>query len=545
MSLFFPTHDGLYFVPPGRPGDASHAGLRWAGRLMIWLCLAMMAVAPSAEAAGAKKPKAGIAKLAPVNEGAEVTLDGSLSSGASALTYAWTQTKGEPSIQLSGANTAKPSFTAPPIQKTDKPAKPVKFTFQLQVTDAQGQSAAKTATLTVKPINAAPLANAGADFGADLSESVTLASLSTDPDAARGGRIVKYEWKHLKKAGDPKISLSNAKSAQASFVSPAQPAQLEFQLTVTDNDKAKATDTVVVTIAALQPLNAAFTLDKKTLEKGGTATAGVSNISGGKGPYKVKFEWGDGTAAEEFQLNAGATSKSVGHQYPNVGSFSQKVTVTDANGAQKSSTVETITVTAPALNATLGVSANAVVKGGQITAKAEAIAGGTGPYTVAFDWGDGSANEQDALADGVIAKSAAHVYATAGAYSLKITVTDSNGGSKTQTFPITVSEPQAPALDGVLSLTQAVVAFNTPVQPNVDISGGTAPYRVKFEWGDGQSTGPTPLNAGVVSATGEHFYEQPGNYAITVTITDADAHAKSLTANVTVNPVDAPLTECR
>jgi PKD repeat protein len=543
--LFSPFPD----IGPG--AGAGDASWRFGGLLRLvvvgLLTLAFaLSVSPVAEAAN-KKPKAKIAKVVPVNEGEAVTLDGSLSADpeGGALSYAWLQTKGSPSVTINGAATSRPTLTAPPIQKTDKRTKPAKFTFQLTVTDAEGSSAAKTAVLTVKPLNAPPVANAGADFSASLSENVALASLSTDPDAARGGRIVKYQWTQLKRPGAPKVKLLNAKSAAASFVSPAAPAQLEFQLTVTDNDNAKATDTVIVTVADVQPLNAAFSLDKKTLAPGETATAGASGISGGKGPYKVKFEWGDGSAAEEIQLNAGETSKIRSHQYANAGSFTQKVTVIDANGTQKAGPGETVTVAVPALDAALSVTSTALTKGGQLTAQASAITGGTGPYTVAFAWGDGSAPTQETLGNGVTSKSVNHVYANAGAYDLTITVTDTAGGSKAQTFRITVSEQQASALGGTLNLTQATVPFNTPVEAKVAITGGAGPYKVTLAWGDGQSDGPTQLNSGIASATGSHFYGLVGGYTITATITDANNATKILTANATINPADAPLADCQ
>jgi hypothetical protein len=535
-------------IPPGiRGGDPSFT-LSGVFRLIAWLLTLALAlsVSPAAEAAN-KKPQVKIAKVAPANEGEPVALDGSLSADPEGgpLTYAWTQIKGTPTIAVNGAATSKLTLTAPPIQKTDKKTKPVKFTFQLAVTDDQGATVVKKTVLTVKPLNAAPLADAGPAISAGFTQSVALTSLSTDPDAARGGRIVKYQWTQLKRPGAPKVKLINAKSAAAAFTTPSTPAQLEFQLTVTDNDNAKSTDTVVVTVADVQPLNAAFSLDKKTLAPGETATAGASAITGGKAPYKVKFEWGDGTAAEEIQLNAGETSKARSHQYANAGSFTQKVTVIDADGAQKAGPAETVTVAAPALNAELSVTSTALTKGGQLTAQASSIAGGTGPYTVAFAWGDGSAPTQETLGNGVTSKAGNHVYASAGTYDLTITVTDNAGGSKAQTFRITVSEPQAPVLGGALNLTQASVLFNTPVEAKIDITGGTQPYSVKFDWGDGQSDGPTALNPGIASATGSHFYGQVGSYTVTATITDANNGTKILSTQVTVNPVDAPLADCQ
>ncbi|MGJ0483530.1 MAG: PKD domain-containing protein [Methylomicrobium sp.] len=540
-------HLPLYNTPSGvRDGKPSSAP-KGVFQLVSWLTVFAVALAasPLAEAAN-KKPKAQIVKVAPVSEGAAVTLNGGLSADpeGGALKYAWTQISGLPGIEVNGAETSTLTFKAPPIPKTNKKTKPAKLAFQLAVTDDQGLSAVKKTVLTVKPLNAPPVANAGANQSAGFTQTVTLTSLSNDPDAERGGQIIKYQWKQLKKPGDPKVKLINAKTPQASFASPAVPAQLEFQLTVTDNDNARVSDNVIVSVTEAA-LAASFSLDKKALKSSETATAGASGIKGGKGPYRVKFEWGDGSAAEEIPLG-GETSKTLGHQYAKTGSFKQKVTVIDANGSEITSTEETVTVSGDqALDAALNVSSSAIVKGGQVTAQAASISGGAGPYTVAFNWGDGSANEQETLANGVTAKSANHTYATAGTYDLTITVTDNAGGSKTQPFQITVSDAQAPALGGTLSLTQAVVVFNTKVQAKVDITGGTAPYAVKFEWGDGQTSGPTPLNAGITSATGEHFYGLVGSYTITAIITDANGGTKTVTTNVTVNPVDAPLTECQ
>ncbi len=80
-----------------------------------------------------------------VNEGDTVILDGSGTDidADDTLTYAWTQTDGT-TVTLSDATAASPTFTAP-TRQTDNGA----LVFKLTVTDARGQTATDTVTITV------------------------------------------------------------------------------------------------------------------------------------------------------------------------------------------------------------------------------------------------------------------------------------------------------------------------------------------------------------------------------------------------------------
>ncbi|OEF23789.1 glycosyl hydrolase family 18 protein [Vibrio rumoiensis] len=98
--------------------------------------------------------------------------------------------------------------------------------------------------LAGEPSNAAPTANAGADQVVVGPASVTLnGSASKDRD----GSIASYEWTQTSGSA---VSLSNASAAEASFdVAEVTEAQtLIFSLTVTDNEGATATDTVVIKV---------------------------------------------------------------------------------------------------------------------------------------------------------------------------------------------------------------------------------------------------------------------------------------------------------
>ncbi|MGD8116064.1 glycosyl hydrolase family 18 protein [Vibrio sp. TRT 29B02] len=97
---------------------------------------------------------------------------------------------------------------------------------------------------SVTPDNRNPIARAGADVTVVGPASVTLdGSASSDSD----GSIVSYQWTQT--AGTS-VSLSGAASALASFdvVEVTQAETLSFQLSVTDNEGAVATDTVNVTV---------------------------------------------------------------------------------------------------------------------------------------------------------------------------------------------------------------------------------------------------------------------------------------------------------
>jgi predicted extracellular nuclease len=168
-----------------------------------------------------------------VNEGANVTLNGSASSDAdgSIASYAWTQTSG-PTVTLQNATTATPSFTAPHQAGT--------LVFTLTVTDNEGATA--TATTQVVVVNQAPVADAGADQTAKYNAIVALdGRASHDPD----GSIASYSWVQT---GGPAVMLAGATTATPSFRAPHADSHLTFTLTVTDNEGAQATDSVTVNV---------------------------------------------------------------------------------------------------------------------------------------------------------------------------------------------------------------------------------------------------------------------------------------------------------
>jgi hypothetical protein len=177
-----------------------------------------------------------------VDEQTAVDLNGGGSQDAdgSVQSYLWTQLSGR-AVTLTGAGTAAASFTAPALSQ------PEALTFQLRVTDNGNANGMDTVVITVNPVaglNDAPVADPGPDQTVGELASVTLDGTgSSDAD----GAIQAYQWQQQ---SGPAVTLTNAGAATASFTAPdvAVSADLVFQLTVTDNEGAVASATVVVSV---------------------------------------------------------------------------------------------------------------------------------------------------------------------------------------------------------------------------------------------------------------------------------------------------------
>jgi hypothetical protein len=189
-----------------------------------------------------------------VDEQSPVTLTGSgTDADGSIASYSWAQTAG-PMVTLSGATTATPGFMAPSLSVS------ATLVFELTVTDDRGASAADTVSVVVNPVaglNDLPVANAGADMNAASGATVTLdGTQSMDPD----GTIVSYSWVQTSGVA---VTLMNANAAQATFPAPVvtQNEVMTFDLTVTDNEGASATDSVTVTVLPAVAVTGKATFD--------------------------------------------------------------------------------------------------------------------------------------------------------------------------------------------------------------------------------------------------------------------------------------------
>jgi hypothetical protein len=166
------------------------------------------------------------------------------------LTFAWTQDSG-PSVLLTGANTANPSFTAPEVPPGQQY---FDLVFKLIANDGFSDSVPSFITIHVVNTNDPPVAVAKAGLtidtlsagpvNVDENDFVILdGNSSSDID----GNNLSYSWTGVGNS----IPIANANTASASFTAPNVPqggASYDFKLTVSDGEF--SSDSVVHVVVA-------------------------------------------------------------------------------------------------------------------------------------------------------------------------------------------------------------------------------------------------------------------------------------------------------
>ncbi len=125
-----------------------------------------------------------------------------------------------------------------------------------------------------EPVNQKPTANAGADQTVDEQATVTIEGSGSDSD----GTIASYSWAQT---SGPEITLSTTNQQTLEFTAPVakQVTNLEFTLTVTDNDGATDSDSVIVTV---NPVDEQKVTLKGVVTDGPIANAQVTAELGGR-----------------------------------------------------------------------------------------------------------------------------------------------------------------------------------------------------------------------------------------------------------------------
>ncbi len=238
----------------------------------------------------------------------------------------------------------------------------------------------------------------------------------------------------------------------------------------------------------------------------GMATAFTGAWTGGTPPVAFTWNLGDGTWVH---------STAFSHTYVVPGSYT---VTTWANDTAGGAAVKTATmVVNPAGNVTIALSKPIIDVGAAETFTATP-GGGSPPFSYYWDFGDGTSGSGATIL---------HTYVTPGIYFPQLWANDSAGGTAYNVSRVVVNS----ALQVTVHPLSVWVDQGSPAGFSTLVSGGTSPYNITWNFGDGA------LGYGLGVS---HVYAKSGNYAATLTVTDAGASLVTIPLAVTVNPVLTP-----
>jgi len=267
--------------------------------------------------------KAGDAQT--VNEQTEVTLTGIASDTDGEITLTnWQQTSGT-SVELKKVSDNQVSFTAPTITKQTQ------LTFTFNATDNENATSNDSVIITILPINLAPTAEAGTNVTINPE---TISSLDASASHDEDGDIVVYAWKQT--SGTP-VELSFADTVKPSFIAPKNIAgeTLTFELTVTDNEQAVATDTIDVYVNQYPTANAG----KNQITETGHLVKLDASSSQDDGQI-VTYEWAQSLGETVTLVDSDTANPSFNADLIDDEKLTFAVTVTDDMGLTHTDTVE-------------------------------------------------------------------------------------------------------------------------------------------------------------------------------------------------------------
>src|SRR5205809_818288 len=282
----------------------------------------------------------------------------------------------------------------------------------------------------------------------------------------------------------------------------ANAANYTATVTATDNLGVTATNSIIITVNPKLTVTMTTSTSNPVVGQSLTFTATTAN---GVGLATCSWNFGDGSTGS-------GCSKT--HAYNTQGTFTAKVTATDALSVTATASV-TVNIVS-----TLGVSLNASPNSTEPTINPTFTAtavGGTPAYT-SYSWtfGDGTTATTSAA-------TTIHTYNSTGTFSVTVTVADSAGKTATSSVSVTVNA----------RLTVTAVATPNPTEVSVAVgstaptTGGLGTPTCKWTFGD---TG----TANTCSAT--HPYTGAGTFTAIVTATDALGVTATNNTTITVSP---------
>jgi len=449
------------------------------------------------------------------NEGQTVLLNGSNSTDPDdgIASYHWLQTGG-PVVNLSDSNTEQLTFVAPDVAYGD-----AALTFELTVTDHNGNQGKDACVVNVSWQNEPPRAIAGVDQTVDEGVMVTLdGSLSLDIDDG----ISTFMWTQI---GFPTVTLSDPAKSTPTFIAPdvgPEGVSLTFHLTVTDAGNLQDTDACIVNITWQNepPTTVVVPEYLETTEGALVILDGSASTDSDDGIASYLWTQVEGDPISFSNPTSAVTSFTA----PTTDAFDKNIelrlTVTDHGGLKDTvdSSIYVMQNEPPTLSS-VTISGSSQINessGAQYVLTANYSDGNSTEVTGFAGWGE---NSSYASID-----SNGYFTASSVVSNQSLTITASyEGQSDTHNVTIeNIATNNPPAVDFKYWTRWKIVAFTNR---STDSDGTIVSWF--WDFGDGKySRRQNPW----------HRYARYGNYSVTLTVTDNEGVSNSISKMVTNKP---------
>jgi PKD repeat protein len=267
-----------------------------------------------------------------------------------------------------------------------------------------------------------------------------------------------------------------------------------YSLTVKVTDSLGVSVNATTSLTVLHALSVRTTFTPSTFPHldVGVPWVGTAVASNGLPPYVYQWSFGDGT---------GASTPGATHAYTSPGDYVVTTEVRDAIGVTSNSTALVVVAPRPTVAVTLSPG-NETDVDLPITLQA-VVSGGTGVTSESWTFGD--SNEWTG-------PNATHAWTRAGNYTVAFSYTDALGVSANVSVSVVVHPPLGAKFSSENASAASPGAPGTPIPFSASVTGGTPPYTVQWNWGDGSYGTGLRTN---------HSYASPGTYSVGVTLKDA------------------------
>ncbi len=437
-------------------------------------------------------------------------------------------------------------------------------TARVEVEDADGETFAKTFTITVTNVNEAPASLTLADSVVAEHQPIGTAVGdldSTDPDAGdtRAFSLVAG-------TGDDDnatFTIDGNTIRTAAVLDEATKSSYDIRVSVTDTDGLSREVALTITVDPINDAPTALELSATSIAENAAddATVGDFTVTDTDGPGAFTYELVTGNGSDDnaaFTITGDVLSADSAFNFEDGSSYDIRVRVSD--GGDPAEWLEkrfTITVTDVNETPTTLTLPDSVVAEHQPIGTAvgdlestDPDAGDTATYTLVA--GSGATDNATFTIDGSTIETAAVLdEATKNSYSVRVRVTDTNGLFHEEIFTITVDAINDAPTN--ITLSSASIPENSAADATVGSFSvtdpdGVAPYAYELVTGAGSDDNAAfTISGNTLTADAAFNFEVRSSYTVRVRVTDSDDPAqsfeKALTITVTnVNETPTALT---